>query len=422
MEIINLSKFTWSAMTGVLILSSSILLSACGGGGSSSSNNNSTFSGTVTGFGSVFVNGVEFETAGTSFSVDDDNGTEDDLKVGMKVTVVGSIDGNGTTGTATLISYNDELEGIVINNGIGAGQTTGDINIMGQTVSITSTTIVEGVATPDLITAGMIVEVSGHSSGMGVIQATRLEVKATDLATYLATHPAGIEVKGIVTMHDAVNSKFDIGGITVDYSGATLDDMPTGSFDTLFVEVKSTVGIDNGSGELIASVVELESNGDMGHDGNDNDEIEIRGMITTAINGDSFAVDGQTLTLNAQTDYEGIAKAGLLLDVMVKVEGYYLNGDLIVEEVEVENESSNEVKNTVTSVTTTATNAGTVTLQNGSVITITSDTLMKDSRDNGFIPDPKFNLLSLSQGDTVEVHYYIDNGVLIATKLEREDI
>ena len=39
-------------------------------------------SGTVTGFGSVFVNGIKFETAGTSFDVDDDpTAVEGDLGI-----------------------------------------------------------------------------------------------------------------------------------------------------------------------------------------------------------------------------------------------------------------------------------------------------------------------------------------------------
>jgi len=399
-----------------------LFIVACGGGGGGVSNSDRTFSGTITGFGSIFVNGVEIETNGASISIDDKSGSEDDLKVGMQVTVVGNVGTDGATGTATSIIYNDDLEGIVISNGISASQTTGNLNVMGQTVTVSENTIIEGVVTPDLIVAGMIIEVSGHASGTGSIQATRIEVKAIDLTTYLSTHAEGIEVKGVIVNHDEVNSKFDIGGITVDYSAATLDNMPTGNFDTLYVEVKSTAGIDSISGELIASVVELESNGVKGHDGADNEEVTLKGLITSDINGDKFDVDGVTVTVNANTEYDGISRSSLLTGVMVEVEGYYLNGSFVVEEVEVEHESSSEVKDTVASIVTTATNTGTVSLTSGSVVTITSTTIMKDSRDNGFTPDPKFNLQSLAAGDYVEIHYYVDNGENIATKLEREDI
>jgi hypothetical protein len=402
-----------------------MVVSACGGGGGAGSTPPSTaFVGTITGFGSIFVNGVEFETNGSSISVDGESASEDDLKLGMQVTVVGSA--NGTTGNATAISFNDDLEGLVISNSISGGQAIGSMDIMGQTVNVTATTVFEskvaGVSGPDQITAGMIVEVSGFSSGMGNIQATRIEVKGVDLDSYLVIHPNGIEVKGIVANHDEQNMKLDIGSMTVDYSAAILDDLPAGSFDGLYVEVKSTAGIDSITGELIASKVELESQGDMGHDGDDNDEMEIRGQITSAIDGNSFAVDGQIIIVNNNTEYENIARSALLADVMVKVEGHYLNGDFIAEEVEAENESSNEISDVVAAVDTTATNTGTVTLQNATVITITNETLMKDSREDGFVPEQKFNLQSLSQGDYVEIHYYDKNGTLIATKLEREDM
>jgi hypothetical protein len=58
-------------------------LSGCGGGGGSSSGTGSvTTSGVITGFGSVYVNGVEYETDGSSFSLDDgDDGIESEHRV-----------------------------------------------------------------------------------------------------------------------------------------------------------------------------------------------------------------------------------------------------------------------------------------------------------------------------------------------------
>ncbi len=406
------------------VLAIAVLVSACGGGGGGNAPAASTFVGTISGFGSIFVNGVEFETDSANISIDGEHASEDDLKVGMRVTIAGSA--NGTSGNATTITFNDDLEGVVISNAISAGQTSGSINIMGQTVNVVAATVFEskvaGVSGVDQIDAGMIVEVSGFSSGTGTIQASRIEVKAADLDSYLVLHPDGVEVKGIVANHDALKLKFDLGGITVDYSAAILDDMPAGSFDTLFVEVKSTAGIDNTSGELVASKVELENHGDMGHDGDDNDEMEIRGLITSAIEGNSFAVDGQVINVNDKTEYEDITKSALLAGVMVEVEGFYLNGDFIAAEVEVEHESSDEVSAVVASIDITATNAGTVTLQNGTLVTITSETIMKDSRDDGFVAEQKFNLQSLMPGDFVEIHYFVDAGTLVATKLERDDM
>ena len=163
-------------------LAVALALSACGGGGGSSASAGSTTVGTITGFGSVFVNGVEFETAGANISVDEADAAESNLKVGMVVTVQGQVNPDGSTGTATSIQFSDELEGQVISNSIIAPDTTGVIDIMGQQITITGTTVFEsdvtGITTIDQIVAGNIVEVSGTVTGPGSIEATRIEVKA----------------------------------------------------------------------------------------------------------------------------------------------------------------------------------------------------------------------------------------------------
>ena len=67
----------------------------------------------ITGFGSVYVNGIRFHTGGTQFSIDDESGVESDLRVGMIVTVKGSKNDDGVNGHATHISYDNELKGPV---------------------------------------------------------------------------------------------------------------------------------------------------------------------------------------------------------------------------------------------------------------------------------------------------------------------
>jgi len=175
------------------------------------------------------------------------------------------------------------------------------------------------------------------------------------------------------------------------------------------------------SNHLLASKVELEHDGKKGHDDDDEGEVEIKGMVTTAVVDDSFAVNGETILINDGTEFEGLEKSDLVLDVIVEVEGHYVDGVLVADEVKLEEESDNEIKGVVESVTTTGVNTGTVTLVGGTEISINNETLMKDSRDEGMMPNTKFNLMDLAQGDHVEIDYYNDNGTLTAIKLERED-
>ena len=96
-----------SAITAAMAIS----IAACssgsdvaGIGGSGITPTGITSSGTITGFGSIIVNGVKFETSTSTFSIDDSpSGSQDDLAVGMRVTVNGTVNSDGVNGTATSV-------------------------------------------------------------------------------------------------------------------------------------------------------------------------------------------------------------------------------------------------------------------------------------------------------------------------------
>ncbi|MFA9421836.1 MAG: DUF5666 domain-containing protein, partial [Gammaproteobacteria bacterium] len=171
------------------------ILTSCGGGGGGGDTvagigGTGISSGTVTGFGSVFVNGVEFETSGTVFDIDDSGtGSQDDLALGMIVTVNGIVNDDGVTGSATSISFDDQLQGPVSNLSLpdldGENRT---FSILGTTVHISAIDTVFDVTgllsgTPfgfDQIANGNNVEVSGFFNTAGGLVATRVELKATN--------------------------------------------------------------------------------------------------------------------------------------------------------------------------------------------------------------------------------------------------
>lgn len=403
------------------------LLSACGGGSGSSSGSGATTTrvGTVSGFGSVFINGIEYETGGASIRIDGQAASEADLQVGMVVTVAGMDD--GSTGDATSISNDDEMEGLVISNSVDAVSQVGSMDIMGQTVNVTSMTIFEskvtGVTQPSEVMVGNIVEVNGYSDSSGNVFATRLEVKAADLATYLASHPEGIEVKGIVGTIDSMAMTFPLGGLSVNYASAMID-ISGGLMEGQYVEVKSITGL-NGSGELVASKIELENYGEMGHHGDEDEEFEIKAVITQDYANGMFMLDGITVIVNNNTELDGLTTAQLLAGVMVEVEGQYdANGDLVAYKVELEDAADAEVKGSIQTIVMDGTNAGTITMMDGTVVLVTPETLMVDHRDNGMMPVHMFNLTDLAVGDYIEVEGHLDtvSGSITAYKLERDDM
>ena len=83
---------------GICVLAA---LSCSGGGGGGTgappaAATSSVSSGVITGLSSVKLNGQEYQTPNTSFTVDGQPGAENDLKLGMVVTVNGSLSSSGT--------------------------------------------------------------------------------------------------------------------------------------------------------------------------------------------------------------------------------------------------------------------------------------------------------------------------------------
>ncbi len=102
-------------MLGLILMGSLI---SCGGGGSGQLaeggiGGTGISTGRITGFGSVFVNSVGFNTDDAVITVDGEVASEADLGIGMVVAVEGTFDPNGLTGKANRITYEEIVEGTV---------------------------------------------------------------------------------------------------------------------------------------------------------------------------------------------------------------------------------------------------------------------------------------------------------------------
>jgi hypothetical protein len=124
------------------------LLSACGGGTSSSSHPANTTSktsanvssGTITAFGSVFVNGHEFSTSGATV-IDDDSGMTTNstagLEVGDVVDVIPASDSTDAHPDARELHIHPLVRGYVDSSDTAGAMVT----VMGQSVQITTSTL-----------------------------------------------------------------------------------------------------------------------------------------------------------------------------------------------------------------------------------------------------------------------------------------
>ncbi len=309
-----------------LILMTFTSCSSSGGGigGSGAVSKPVVSKGTITEKGSIFVNGVEFDTTGAAITTDDNpDRAENDLDLGMVVTVRGTVNPNGTTGTADSIEFADNLEGPIT----GDDDVAKNITVLGQTVKWDISTRCENSSSAAIDCATLavnnLVEVSGFLTTTG-IQATRIEIKKDPFV------PGDkVELKGTIS-DNPTGTTFHIGLQEVDFSAATLKDIPNGILaNGMFVEVKGT--LDPSLVVLHATKIELEEEGLVFEEGK---EVEIEGLVSdfTSCNGSvcSFKVNGQPVQTNASTEFKNVTIAN---NVRVEVEGTISTGILIAREV-----------------------------------------------------------------------------------------
>jgi len=395
-----------------------IVLVACsaGGGETGTGQNPDTVTvGVITGFGSVFVNGKKYETdSNTSINIDGSDSTESKLQVGMIVTLTGSTNSDGSN-SALSITFDDNVEGMVLEN------TVADNNqfiILGQTIIVDDfdtvfESQVSAISTLEQIQVGNIVEVSGHTTGDGVIYATRIELKRE-----IRGENDEIELEGVVANHLSQDQTFQVGSMTIDYSMASFKDLTTESIKNGdYVEVTSDADLQNN--QLIAATIELKKRHKEILAQTTNQEVEMEGVITKVESATEFSLNGQEIVINNLTKISDINE--IQVGKKAKVEGYISAGQRIVaSEIEVKKENKTKIEGLISAIDT---DSKTITVY-GVVITITSSTTVKDERDN--VSDNErhfFNFNDLSIGNKVEVSFYRDEDLdkNIATKLELED-
>lgn len=256
-KIMNSGKKVMYAVTAAVIVA--LALAGCGGSGGGTGGAGTTTRGPITGFGSVWVNGIEFQTGSATHrkmldTGEDHSGGMQDctvLSVGMVVTVHhGSGDDH-----ATEIEYEDNLKGPVqyLNN------TDNTFEVLGQKVRYSGKTNVKNGP----IDNGFVVEVSGLTAGDNVIDATYIEVRMGGSSEY--------EIKGYVFSVGSDNT-FRLGPlpgistVTVDITGVHPHDIPGGVLAAgQFVEVKTRSAATGRFPNATIRATEVEGKEDIGH-------------------------------------------------------------------------------------------------------------------------------------------------------------
>lgn len=310
---------------GVVLGAAAIVLGlvACGGGGggdgttagaasSASTTTAASFTqGTLTGFGSIIVNGVRFDDS--SASVTDDSGatmTASALGLGMQVEVDGDRVANGAA-KAHAVRFGSIVLGPVAS--IDASAQT--FVVLGQTVDVSTDTVFDsslagGIAS---LATNALVAVHGlPDTATGHLIATRID-SASGATAY--------KLRGKVASLDTGAKTFAIGGAVIDYAAIAAADVPATLADgvTLRVVLATTP---NALGQWVATRLGAGGAGKPA----DKAEALLRGTITAFTSATAFSVNGITVDASGASFPDGTS--GLALGVAVEVAGSVSNGVL----------------------------------------------------------------------------------------------
>jgi hypothetical protein len=397
-----------------VLLAAAAALVACGGGSGMSSTNSAPgttpvmATGTITGFGSIYVNGVHYQTTHATIRKNGQVVAQSALKVGEIARLKGTKNDSNGTGDADSVDVDESVVGPI------ATITGNTLTVLGQTVKVdTGTSFSSDVKGNDIsgLNVKDFVAVSGLIAADGTITATRIDREAS----------AGtLQVLGTVASVDTMHTTFKINALIVNYSPpANLTGFTSGQpADGDLVEVQGTM-FDGTT--LTATRVDKQMS-DEEQAGN-HEDMELEGLITAYTSATDFKVAGEPVTTTTSTVYRNGTAADLATpNVRVEVEGSLNSSNVLVADVvSFHRNGGVELQSTVDAVTVDAVDkmAGTLTVL-GVQITVTSTTRLEDKTST---PVEMFSLSNINVGDTVNVHGFespAGSGKLVATRLERE--
>ena len=381
--------------------------------------------GVITQFGSIFVNGVEYDTSEAVIIVNGVVATEDDLGVGMVVFIQGTVNEDGVTGVAEVVIVDDNLKGPIsaitsATDESGSVLDARQITVLGIDVVVERTGTVFEDTTFESLSQGDLVEVYGFAESGNNIRATRVELKE------FIAGVTKVELYGEVASLDTSAETFLLGDYTINYASAEFDDIDPSNFaDGILVEVKGTLAT---ADALIIDATKIEPTGIDAGEAEDNGDVEVD---TTLGDDDEFRTEGtiesydatnQTFIINGTSvdaSSAALVPGNLVLEdgLIVQVEGTF-SGDVLVAEKIKSRRGRIEIEAPVSALDP-ETQAVSLNLGVGVLdVLVTAQTLMDDDSDSG---DERFNFEDLQIGDYLEVEAFDNEGTLTATRLDRED-
>jgi len=380
-------------LSGLLVVG---LALHCGGGGIGGT-------GSVSGFGSVWVNHIEWTTDTAAITLDGVPGTEADLRIGMVLDLKGQPTGP-LTATARKVSFDDAIQGPATAITL-ISPTVKEALIFGTTVVLTEGITVFDTSDPSFSFATLamddVLEVSGHVDGAGDIHATW--VRRLGVLTLGVTE---VELEGVVSGLTGLPS-FMLGPVIVLMdAGTDFSDLTGSVVNGRSVEAEGIL--------IAAGIVQAGSVGDVDELPNNSAEYSLEGIVSDFVSLADFRVAGQQVDATGATFVPpdpGFVANGVVVEVEGPISaGVLVAGGVALEAPEVEIEAELAFTTDVDPV------AGSVVLL-GIDVDVASGAQLQDLRD----ALPGFGLADLVGGDFLRIHgVKQSSGVVLADELDRK--
>lgn len=347
--------------------------------------------GVISNFGSVYVNGVRFNTDDAIVKTDDrDDADEDSLGVGMTVRVQGRRTADSAITKAHEIEYQAKVKGVVESISLSNSQ----IKIFDHTFSIDDSTLFVNT-TMETLVVGDIAEVSAIIANDGLWLATRVEKE--DSVTEF-------RLRGFILNLNPETLRFSVGGTLIDYASASIEGVLV---EGAAVSVSTDQAIVDGV--LIATAIKIKATKNI----QNNDEAAIDGVIQTLL-GNTFNVNDTLVSWDETTEFKGGNNTSLAIGARVKVKGTLVDEILVAHKVRFEMQGLIEVEGAIQAID----------LENN-LITLLDLTFLVDEfsqlKDESSENRRRVRLDLLALGDWIEIKAFSDGEQLIVKKLERQE-
>ena len=297
-----------------------LLAGGCGGGtdvagvgtGGTGQIASSFTTGSISGFGSVIVNGIRYDD--TAARILDDGGrtrAASQLAIGMVVEIEGRADESAGTGSADTVRVVSGLRGPIASID-GANRRFTVLGVVVQTGTATAFPAGGGFAG---LAIGASVEVFGFPDDTtGVLRASLV------LARSSADSDPPLQLRGTIASFVSGGSTFKIGPLTIDYRLATIENLPSGGLrNGLAVRLEGTRAVVGDTWRPDRLVVLTQTAGSDGR------VARIEGTISAYESVSRFLVAGLPVDASGATFSGGVTVAGLRNGLRVRVLGTVSN-------------------------------------------------------------------------------------------------